>query len=70
MGITDEYNPSEGQLAEHENCTLMYLNVRMTLSAFIPFSALMESISISELCQTALQQLHMLIIKVALSLKM
>ena len=59
MGITHL------KLAEHEKCTLMYFNVRVPLSAFIPFSAIIES----ELCQTALQQLHILIIKVALSLK-
>ena len=63
MGIIDGYNPSEvGRTWK------MHINVlqrKGALSAFIPFSAIIES----ELCQTALQQLHILIIKVALSLK-
>ena len=48
-----------------KECILMYLDLRLPLQEFAR-TAIIEAISISELCQTALQQLLVLIIKVVL----
>ena len=69
LGITDGHNPSGGPLAEHER---MHINVLELKAAFIEIPTYCHNRSnkhIRKLCQTALQQLHILIIKVLSSPK-
>ena len=67
-GITDGHNPSGGQLTEPE---MIHVNVQELKVVFIGIRTYghKEAIRILALYQTALQQLHLLIIKMALSPK-
>ena len=65
-GITDGHNPSGGQWTEHERVHINVLELKATLFAR---NAIIVAICLLELCQTALQQLHILITNAALSPK-
>ena len=66
--VKDGHNPSGGQSVQHER---MHINILELKAAFIGIArtAIKEAISVFELCQTALQQVHILIVKVVLSPK-